>query len=453
MPAYKELIEKFKTSPALKSGLALTVARGFLIASNFFIFFILVRLCSPADFGTWILYSSIVVIFEVANNSFVSNAIVKYYHDYQDTLRGVFIFNAFIFTIALSLLFSVILYLSIHLINAIYHSNQLNDLLLFAPLILFASGLTNAFNCIEQGNMRFYGQLVVSVVKSMVFISYLFYLLITETGYSLENFVMISIISGYLALLIVYSLTKKFFCLTRRFDLKIIQSIAKYGFFTFGIEVIGQISNNIGQLIAGALLSPAAVGIVNVATRVLQFIEIPLQAVSAVLMPQGVITMKEKGMAGIKTLYEKSSAFIIVVMLPVLVLFFIFSDQVIYLIAGKDFHEASLLLKIILVYSLFKPFGRNSGVILNAIGKTKINFFMVLIPTVINLLLNYYLIKKLGVVGSPIATLIATLVGFVFNQYVMYRIANINLKAILLETRNFYQKFFNFLLVKNNQKV
>ena len=210
MPAYNQLIEKFKGSPALKSGIAITAARTFLIGSNFLIFFILVRICSAADFGTWVLYSSIIVIFEVANNSFVSNAIMKYYHDYQDSLRGVFIFNAFIFTVGLSLLFSVILYFSIFFITLIYHSNQLNDLLVLAPFILLASGLINAFNCIEQGNMRFYGQLVASVVKSVVFISYLIYLLFTKTAYNLENFVMVTILSCFLALVFVYFITRRY---------------------------------------------------------------------------------------------------------------------------------------------------------------------------------------------------------------------------------------------------
>ncbi|MET3115788.1 lipopolysaccharide exporter [Pedobacter sp. CG_S7] len=397
MSLLKEILNKIKSSALLKSGLAVTAAKSFVIIGNFLIFFILVRICTPTDFGTWILYTSIIVIFEVANNSFVSNAIIKYYNDYRGELSGKFIYNAFAFSLFLTLVISLLLFVSIYFINLIYNSSYLNELLWYGPLILLCSGLINVLNCIEQGNLRFYGQLISSILKSGIFIIYLFYLFLTKSSYDLHHFVIVNIIAGFLSLLLVFFTTKKYFRLTMKYDFIIIKKIAKYGFFTFGIEVIGQISGNIGQLISGALLSPAAVGIINVATRVLQFIEIPLQSVSSVLMPQGVITLKEKGIDGIKILYEKSSALIVVVMLPILILFFVFSDQVIYLIAGENFGQASILLKIIIFYSLFKPFGRNAGVILNAIGKTRINFFMILIPTAINLIFNYYLIKQLGV--------------------------------------------------------
>ncbi|WP_256006480.1 lipopolysaccharide biosynthesis protein [Pedobacter deserti] len=438
-----EIYKKIQGSPFLKSGIAVGAGKGIVIVSNFLIFFMLVRICSPGDYGIWVLFTTITAIFEVANTSFINNALIKYYNEYTGGRRGVFIYNAFLFCFALTTGIALLQLLSIIFIDYIYHSETLVNLMFYAPALLLFSGLINFINCIEQGNLRFYGQLLSSIIRSGIFIIYLLYLFFGKSEYSLAGFALVNIASGFLAFCVVTLSTRQFISVSRRLRPEIVSKIARYGFFTFGVEVIGQISNNIGQLISGALLSTSAVGIINIAMRVLQFIEVPLQSISTVLMPKGVKTLKDEGMEGIKKLYEKSSAIITAVMLPFLLLLFIFSDQVIYFLSGGGFEEASVLLRIIVVYSLFKPFGRNAGVILNAIGKTRINFFMVLIPTALNLILNYLLIQAIGVTGSPVATLIATLVGFGFNQYILYKIAGVKMAIIISEIGNYYQFIFN----------
>lgn len=440
-----KIFNTVKKSSLLKSGFAVTAGRGSLIVANFLIFYILVRICSPADFGTWVLYSSIIAIFDVANSSFISNAIIKYYHDYNGDSAGRFVYNSFLFSVFLTLLISLVLYASIYVFDHVYQSDSLNALLWLGPLILLPSGLINVVNCIEQGNSTFYGQLVASVIRSGLFILCLFFLSVSGREVSIRIFAIVNIVAAGIALFVVLLMNRRYLKFSRTFDQAIIKNIARYGFFTFGIEVTGQVSNNIGQLISGALLSPASVGVINVASRILQFIEIPLQSVSTLLMPKGVATLKEQGMGGIKDLYEKSSALVVLTMLPVLFIFFIFAEEIIFLIAGDQFAQAAVLLRIIVVYSLLKPFGRNAGVILNAIGKARINFLMILIPTAINLILNYFFIKHMGVVGSPIATFVSVFVGFVFNQYVLYRIAGVELKRVIVQIVHYSRSIFVFL--------
>ena len=448
MSALKGLSNKIKSSDWLRSGFSVALGKSVVIVANFLIFYILVRICNEEQYGVWILFTTIYTIFEIAGNSFLNNAIIKYYNDYKDSQSGVFVFNALVFCLFLTAVVSGVLIASIYFINNIYHSPTLSTLLWIAPLPLLLSSLINFGNCIEQANMKFNGQLISSVIRSALFILYLGYLIAFHKPVALLNFVLVQVFTGIVALLIIYYITRNHLRIKFRTDFSIMKNIARYGFFTFGVEVIGQVSNNIGQLISGALLSPAAVGIVNVANRVLQLIEIPLQSIAMVLLPKGVSTLNKEGLPGIKALYEKSSAIIVSVMLPFLLMLFIFSDQVVYLIAGDKFMQASLLLKIIVVYSIIKPFGRNAGVILNAVGKTQINFLMVLIPTAINLGLNYLLIKEWGVVGAPIATLIATVVGFAFNQVVLSKLANVELRNIATQIVSFYRNGANLLLVK-----
>ncbi|PWG82176.1 lipopolysaccharide biosynthesis protein [Pararcticibacter amylolyticus] len=441
-----DLANKINSTDWLKSGLFVTAGKGIVVVSNFLTFYLLVRICTEEQYGLWILYTSIYSIFEIAGNSFVNNAIIKYYNDYKDDQNGLFIFNALAFCLFLTLIISVLLTGSIYFIDNIYHSAILNHMLWYAPLLLLFSALINFGICIEQGNMKFKGQLISSLIRSGLFIIYLGAVIILNMKITLTDFIMIQLLSGALSIIVIFFLIKRYLALKPVLHKPVIRDIATYGLFTFGVEVVGQVSNNIGQLISGALLTPAAVGIINVANRVLQLIEIPLQSISMILLPKGVVTMKDEGMTGIRTLYEKVCSMLVAVMFPFLLLLFIFSDQVIYIIAGDKFMQASVLLKVIVVFSLIKPFGRNAGVILNAVGKTQINFLMVIIPTAINLILSYVLIKEFGVIGSPTANLIATVVGFIFNQIVLFKLAGVELKNIMHRTISLYQKGFKMVI-------
>lgn len=440
----RNLIKKISESYWLKSGLIVTGGKSVVIVANFLVFYLLVRIFDENQFGTWVLFTTIFSIFEMSGNSFVNNAIIKYYNDYSHK-SGIFIFNSLAFSVLLTLIISAILIIGVYLFGGVYNSDTLNTLLWYTPILLLISSFINFGNCIEQANMKFNGQLIAAISKSGIFLLYIGYILLTREPVVLLNFFWAQVFSSVLTVIIIYFITRRYLAIKTVYDPSIVKNIARYGFFTFGVDAIGQVSNNIGQLITGALLNPALVGVINVANRVVQFIEIPLQSVSLLLLPKGVVTVIKDGMSGIKLLYEKSCSIILAIMLPILFMLFIFSDQVVYIIAGEKFIEASILIKIIVIYSLIKPFGRNAGVILNAMGKTRINFFMVLFPTAVNLILNYVLIKKYGIIGSPIAILISTIVGFILNQILLFRLADVRLKSILIMIISFYKQGLSYI--------
>lgn len=220
------IINTIKGSALLKSGITITAAKGSVIVANFLIFYILVRICSPEDFGTWVLYTSLIAIFDIAVSSFIDNAIIKFYSDYQDDTKGKFVFNSITFTIFLTLVVSLLLYLSIFLFDGLYKSDSLNTLLWLGPLMLLPSGVINVMNSIEQGNSKFYGQLVLSVLRSGIFFLYLFFLYITDSHYKLQHFVFVNIAAALIAMIVIFIMTKKYLALTYNFDFSIIRKLA-----------------------------------------------------------------------------------------------------------------------------------------------------------------------------------------------------------------------------------
>ncbi|EKE15374.1 MAG: polysaccharide biosynthesis protein, partial [uncultured bacterium] len=91
----------------------------------------------------------------------------------------------------------------------------------------------------------------------------------------------------------------------------------------------------------------------------------------------------------------------------------IFAKQIIYLIYSSAYSESVVTFKI-LIWSLFFIFlSSTTGVTLNAMDKQKWSLISTTSMAVINIVLNYFLIKSLGINGAAITNVITYLYGFI----------------------------------------
>jgi len=124
------------------------------------------------------------------------------------------------------------------------------------------------------------------------------------------------------------------------------------------------------------------------------------------------------------------------------VFLYFFADWVIWAVAGQKYADSIPLLKITLLYCLLIPFGRQFGTILDSVGKTRITFLVVLFTTVVNLGLNFVLIRQTGVMGAAYATLCSNIVGFAVAQYILKKEIGVELQNTLIYMYRFYPEFY-----------
>jgi len=149
-------------------------------------------------------------------------------------------------------------------------------------------------------------------------------------------------------------------------------------------------------------------------------------------------------------LYERSVSLLLAFMIPLSIIMFLFSDQIVYIIAGKNYIESGYLLKITAFYTLFIPFGRQFGILLDATRKPKINFYVVLGTAIIGSIITLVFIKNWGITGAAYGTLLTYLVRFLFQQWWLYSYFGINTLTVFRAIPNVYRWFFTF--VKNGFK-
>ena len=120
-------------------------------------------------------------------------------------------------------------------------------------------------------------------------------------------------------------------------------------------------------------------------------------------------------------------------MIPIVIFVVWFSDEIILLVAGKSFAQAGYFLKFTMFYGLLIPFNRQFSITLDALGKPKLNFLIVLFTLLLCVILNISFISQLGIIGAIYGMLLTYSTVFVFAQVYLYKNFDISLLNIFHE--------------------
>jgi Na+-driven multidrug efflux pump len=94
------------------------------------------------------------------------------------------------------------------------------------------------------------------------------------------------------------------------------------------------------------------------------------------------------------------------------------------------------------------PFFQSYGMIVNALGKPRLDFIFILTISLLNIVANYLLIKSLGINGAAYASLLTHLVGLLFVLLVLRKMIGVNLISIAKKVLNMYVRLYSMVLQK-----
>ena len=169
------------------------------------------------------------------------------------------------------------------------------------------------------------------------------------------------------------------------------------------------------------MIGPEVVGVYDLAIKITNLVEVPTFSIASIVYPQSARKMLEEGKPAVKRLYEKSVAAILTLILPFLIVIFIFADPIIVAMGTDKFLESVPVLRITILFGLFIPFAVQYGTAMDSMGKPKMNFRLTITMACLNLVLNYLFIQQFGVLGAAYGTLLAWAIVFVIGQVILYR--------------------------------
>ncbi len=165
------------------------------------------------------------------------------------------------------------------------------------------------------------------------------------------------------------------------------------------------ISASADTIMLGWLSTTYNVGLYNVGSRIALLVSFFLMVTNAAVSPKLAALFADNKIKEMETMVKTVTFGLILIAIFSLTVFIVFGKTILGL-WGSDFKEAYYILIILGIGQFFNISTGSSGLLLIMCGYEKLHGYISLTFVLMNLLLNYFLIKNYGAFGAAIATTI-----------------------------------------------
>lgn len=433
----------------IKSGLFSLLDRLSGVLFGFGSVYLLLRALSREEFGVWTLFLTLNATFEMARIGLIQNALIKYTASEENTNLRPAINTASLVLNGLVTLANVALFLiAAPLLASVWSSPELVPMLyLYAITTIFLLPLSQC-NFIQQAHFDFAAPFWTSFARQGSFFGYMLYVHIAHQSASLVDLAVAQTLTTALAAVVSLYLCRPYFQFSHHIDWAWVRTLFGFGKYVFGTNLSSMIHKNVDKMMLGSLAGTASVAVYDLAIRINNLVEIPTLSIAAIVFPKSAQKIDTEGKPAIKALYEKSVGAMLALIIPAALLIVSFPEPIVRFIAGAKYLDTVPIVRLTILFSLLLPFGMQFGSTFDAIGKPKINFYMVLFGTILNAVLNYFFIQAWGIHGSVYATLTTMGIGFVVTQILLHRELDVNTLSPFYYIKDFYVTIWQLLQKK-----
>lgn len=410
------------------------------LAFGFGTFWMLIRILDKSDFGVWVLLQTIAALIEMARLGFIQNAQIKFSagtddSEFRKINTSAFALNIFITAATVIILASIARPLSI-----LWNAPQLEWMLYVYCIVSILYTPFMQSMILMQIKYNFKGIFWSHFVRLGLFFIPVLYFFISGIGVELMTLLYIMVGVSFISAVTGILFSKRYWLLERKLDFTWIKKIFHFGKYVFGTNLNAMLYGSIDQMMLSSMIGTASVATFNAASRILNFVEAPLTSISTIVFPKTAERFKTEGVASARYLYERSVGLMLAIILPGLIFCLLFPELIMTILAGEEYLDSVPVLQIIIFISILKPFNRQSGTFLDAIGEPRLNFLIVFFSVLINIVTNYILISNYGIIGAAYGTLIATVISVIIATYFLKKKIDIKTYHTFIYAIRFYKE-------------
>lgn len=187
---------------------------------------------------------------------------------------------------------------------------------------------------------------------------------------------------------------------------------------------------NADTIIIGLLQGDADIGIYSAGVKIVKAICMPIGSISVVAGPQLAEVIAEKNQESINKIAKQVLEFMSFFIFPCIVGLFLLGKESILLISGAEFLHGLTAERILLADIVLSPLnGFITNQIMIPIHEEKRSMIAMIIAAIANIILDFILIKAIGINGAAIATVVSEALVLTICLPTVLRI--VNMKAIL----------------------
>ena len=193
-------------------------------------------------------------------------------------------------------------------------------------------------------------------------------------------------------------------------------------------SVVGTFSTQLNRLVISTSFSPHVFAVFNNGAFEIPFVGLLTGSLMTVLIPEFVVRLKNnETMEAVWRLWNNASLKTALILYPLIVYSFIFSEEIIILLFSNKYLESVPIFRIFLIATFVRVTQYSS--LIQALGKTKLMLLTSIIGLISNLVLSWILVNTMGVYGPAWANVITV---YIWMLVYLLMIANLTNSSLLL---------------------
>tara|TARA_B100000676_G_scaffold104043_1_gene103813 strand:+ start:3156 stop:4631 length:1476 start_codon:yes stop_codon:yes gene_type:complete len=350
---------------------------------------------------------------------------------------------AIILSTLISLLSCSLIYFNSIYISMFFSSINLNIYLPSFAIICFLYILNQILASITRVNNQMIFSLLIKDLIQPVVMIILILLLKYFDLLTLQNVLNILIITFFIPFSVGIFFIKKTFpkFLLISFSFGKLNEFVKHSFSAFTAGIFSMLMLWVDRIMIGIYCTNSDLGVYQVATQSTMIVTMFIASLSMAMSPSISKFYKDLNYNMIEEYFIATVRWSCYICFPMIVILYTNSQNFISLIYGSSFSYASDSLKILSIAKLVHVICGSVGILLVMTNNNKIWFKGTVCFFIINILFNFYLIPKFGIIGAAISTCISISLLFLFGRLII----NKRLK-ISLYNHAIFKIFISFIL-------
>lgn len=385
---------------------------------SFFLTPIILQHLGQSAYGLWVVFGSIVGYFGLLDFG-MNTATIKYTAEYharneQDNLNK-YISTVLVIFIFIGIFIILVCFALTPFIPGLFNIPE--DLISIGRIAFLIMGFSVALGLLGAtfGNML-YGYQRVDVWKTIGIIQAIahasFIIIFLRLGFGLIGVVAASFLS-ILILIVLYLLflhhTSYGIVINPKLaDVNTLKKIAPYSIRSFMLSLTSQILYYTDNIVIGIFLGASTVTTYSIAYRLCFLATYIFSIITQTMFPTFTNLYTIGDIEGLRSLYLKTVRISVVIMVPIGLFLGFCGPSFINLWVGEENFVGMNVLLVLIFMDFLHSFGTPPGLLLQAVGKNKTFVFSEMLNAGLNLLLSIILVRRIGLMGVALGTLIAS---------------------------------------------
>lgn len=405
-------------------------------------FYFLIRSINKEQFGVWALFLTITTIVEMSRNGLIQNALIKLLHSTTPEESHKVVTASWIINLSYSVLIIFLLVGFSSVISTLFEVQELQEMFMCYGITLLLLVPFSQFNYIQQARFSFSGIFWGVTTRQGIFFGVILVHYLFDLEVSLLGLVLYQAASTFFGALISFFCARKFLQFNWSVDVAVVKRVFHFGKYVMGTNISSLLYKSTDQLMIGYFLNVTSLALYNSAIRLSNLIEYPATSVAEVVYPKSSQMFEKDKDDASRYFYERAVGLTMMITLPIVIVTFLFADVIIYIVAGPNYAQSAEVLRITILFGLFTPFSRQFGTAMDSSGRPHLNFLVLCISVIINVICNYIGIMKYGMIGAAYGTLMSYLITGIICYVFMVRIFKIRFLNVFVFMIDFYGQLF-----------